>query len=127
MDLYLLPLVPTQKCNIEDVANDHDGDTVCQQPFNVYSVELVENQYKKDFYGLVIYPPADLQREHLRDIVRPKQSEDEEPQVLLDENSAITPELRDALGMGRSTISYRFIPMEAGCNVPRVPPQRTLV
>ncbi|KFD47218.1 hypothetical protein M513_11925 [Trichuris suis] len=62
--------------------------------------------------SLVIYPPADPQWGHLRGIVCPKESEDEETQDLLDENSAITPELRDALGMDRSTISYRFIPME---------------
>ncbi|KFD69435.1 hypothetical protein M514_18307 [Trichuris suis] len=61
--------------------------------------------------SLVIYPPADPQWGHLRGILCPKQSEDEEPQVLLDEDSAITPELRDALGMDRSTISCRFIPM----------------
>ncbi|KFD62038.1 hypothetical protein M514_25757 [Trichuris suis] len=61
--------------------------------------------------SLVIYPPADPQWGHLRGIVCPKQSEDEETQVLLDENSAIMPELRAALGMDRSTTSYRFIPM----------------
>ncbi|KFD66216.1 hypothetical protein M514_10248 [Trichuris suis] len=62
---------------------------------------------------------------HLRGMC-PKQSEVEEPQVLLDENSAITPELRDALGMDRSTISYRFIPMDKTQESEKWVPERLL-
>ncbi|KFD50490.1 hypothetical protein M514_08717 [Trichuris suis] len=59
--------------------------------------------------SLVIYPPADPQWGHLRGIVCPKQSEDEEPQVLLDENSAITSELRDALDPRKLKMGSRAI------------------